>query len=89
MPARRLTITGRVQGVFFRVSARAKAEELGLRGWARNTPDGTVQVHAEGPEEVLDLLEAWCRQGPDKAKVETVTAAAVPEEGYPSFEIRG
>jgi acylphosphatase len=65
-----LWISGRVQGVYFRSSARSEAEALGLVGWARNLPDGRVEIVAEGePGRVAQFLD-WCRSGPALAKVE-------------------
>lgn len=68
----KLKIHGRVQGVFYRQSTREKARELGLSGWVKNMPDGTVEALAAGPENVIDELIAWCRQGPAYARVEKV-----------------
>jgi len=64
-----LRIKGRVQGVFFRESARQRATELGLRGWVRNLPDGDVAALAEGPRPAVDELVEWCRKGPPAARV--------------------
>jgi acylphosphatase len=67
-----LRIHGRVQGVFFRQSTLEAATRLGLAGWVKNLPDGSVAVVAEGPNEaVRDLLD-WCRQGPPAAEVKTI-----------------
>ena len=65
-------ITGRVQGVFFRASAESEARRLGLSGWVRNCPDGSVELLAEGPKAKLDDVLAWCRHGPPRAEVEDV-----------------
>ena len=67
-----LRVRGRVQGVFYRASAQARAHELGLAGWVRNEPTGSVELLAEGPAAALDQLVAWCRVGPPSAEVETV-----------------
>jgi acylphosphatase len=67
-----LLIEGRVQGVFFRASAQAEASRLGLTGWARNRPDGAVEIVAEGKRKKLDDWIAWCRHGPRGAGVENV-----------------
>lgn len=72
MPAARFLVGGKVQGVFFRASTREQALELGLRGYARNLPDGRVEVLAEGDERALDALERWLHVGPPMANVETV-----------------
>ncbi|MBT9393348.1 acylphosphatase [Hymenobacter sp. NST-14] len=81
-------VHGRVQGVFYRQSTRQQARQLGLTGYARNNPDGTVTIEAEGPPEALAQLEQWCHQGPPAARVEEVEATTGPVQGYPEFEIR-
>jgi len=63
-----------VQGVFFREGVRAEAERLGLTGWVRNKEDGSVKVAAEGEEEELQKLIAWCRKGTTGANVTDVLA---------------
>lgn len=65
-------IKGRVQGVFFRAEARRKAEELGLTGWVRNNPDGTVEAVAEGDVDMVEKFVKWCHEGPPRARVEAV-----------------
>ncbi|MBK6846947.1 MAG: acylphosphatase [Proteobacteria bacterium] len=85
----RARIVGRVQGVYFRASTRNEARRLGLRGWVRNCADGAVELLAEGPEQALGLLLAWCRHGPPAAQVEAVEAqwaAATGEDA--GFEVR-
>ncbi len=72
MAAARFFVAGRVQGVCFRASTRAVAQELGLRGHARNRADGRVEVLAVGAEEALVRLEAWLWRGPQYARVESV-----------------
>ena len=66
-------VTGRVQGVFYRQSTVEMAQGLGLRGWVRNLPDGSVEALFEGEREVVERATAWCRQGPPRASVATVT----------------
>jgi len=73
----RVVVSGRVQGVFFRDSCRAQAQRLGVRGWVRNRPDGSVELVAEGSRDRVDQLLDWCRQGPPRA---TVTDIAVTDE---------
>jgi acylphosphatase len=68
----RLLIEGSVQGVFFRASAEAQANRLGVTGWVRNCPDGSVEILAEGEKKKIDDLVAWCRHGPRGARVENV-----------------
>ena len=65
-------VSGRVQGVFFRDSTRQKAEELGLAGWVKNTPDGQVEALFEGPSESVREMVDWCQDGPQRAAVENV-----------------
>jgi acylphosphatase len=68
----RVSVSGRVQGVFFRDSAREKAESLGLIGWVKNTPDGRVEALFEGPSEKVREMVEWCKRGPSQASVESV-----------------
>lgn len=72
MIARRCFVAGRVQGVFYRASARQRAQALGVTGHARNLPDGRVEVLACGSREAVDALCAWLRQGPPAASVTSV-----------------
>lgn len=74
--ARRYRVTGRVQGVFFRASTARVAETQGLRGEARNLPDGSVAVLAVGPEAALAALEEFLRRGPPRAAVAAVEVVA-------------
>ncbi len=84
----RLIVQGRVQGVWFRDSTRREALSLGVFGWVRNRPDGTVEVLAEGPEESVRKLVSWCRQGPPAAKVTMVKETGEKWEGeFTSFDI--
>jgi acylphosphatase len=86
---KRLRIQGRVQGVFFRASAREQAQRLGLTGWVRNLSDGSVEVAAQGPKAQVDQLVAWSRRGPRQARVDGVEVATEsPQEGEHSFRVR-
>ena len=67
-------VSGRVQGVFFRDSTRRRARELGLSGWARNLPDGRVEILACGDSAALAALESWLWRGPPAAEVVDVVA---------------
>ena len=67
-----LKVEGRVQGVYFRASTAQEAKRLGLKGWVRNCPDGSVELIAEGERAMLEELEQWCRQGPAGAIVRQV-----------------
>lgn len=80
-------ISGRVQGVGFRYSTQYEAEKLGVNGYARNLPDGDVEVVACGDKgQVLRLLE-WLKRGPRTARVETLNWHEVPVERYTDFNI--
>ncbi|MGC1387077.1 MAG: acylphosphatase [Steroidobacteraceae bacterium] len=86
---RRFRITGRVQGVYFRHSARMEAERLALAGYARNLPDGSVEVVAQGPVAAVEQLRQWLHQGPKMARVEAVLELALEPDAAPPphFEI--
>ena len=89
MPAYRYLIRGRVQGVGFRYFASREAESLGVAGFARNLPDGGVEVIAEGDEDVLAAFEARLREGPAFAAVASVDRSAIPPRGAEKgFHIR-
>jgi len=83
-----LIIEGRVQGVWFRESTRIEAVSLGVFGWVRNLPDGTVEALAEGPEEAVKGLVSWCHHGPPVARVDHVHEKYQEWKGeFQSFEI--
>jgi acylphosphatase len=81
----RFVVSGRVQGVFFRASARAQALRLGIAGSARNLDDGGVEVIAHGSDEALSELERWLRQGPPAAHVERVTREIIVDRPIDGF----
>lgn len=72
--ARRFLVEGRVQGVWFRAATREQAQRLALSGFARNLPDGRVEVVAQGEAEALGHLEEWLRHGPRLARVDALQA---------------
>jgi len=87
--ARHLIITGRVQGVFFRLETQRAAERLGVKGWVRNLPDGAVEALLEGDRQAVEALIDWCRQGPPRARVDAVQVETRAFEGrFKTFEIR-
>jgi acylphosphatase len=84
-----IVVAGEVQGVAFRWQASSEAERLGVMGWVRNEPDGTVRCHAEGPAEAVAAFVDWCRRGTRWASVQRVDVTDVKHGGYGSFEISG
>jgi bifunctional non-homologous end joining protein LigD len=85
----RAVVRGKVQGVFFRETAVARAEAAGALGWVRNASDGTVQVHAEGAAAAVDDLLEFLRAGPPAARVEEVEVEPAKVEGHEQFAVRG
>ena len=83
-----IRVHGRVQGVFFRANTQEKAHELGVKGYARNEPDGTVYIEAEGPEEALNRFVDWCHEGPPSARVEKVEQEEGTLNNFQRFEVR-
>jgi acylphosphatase len=87
--ARRILVSGRVQGVGFRFFTQAAAIREGLHGWVRNLPDGRVEISAEGEAEALDRFEHAVRHGPRGARVEDVESVETGASGKESgFSIR-
>lgn len=85
----RIVVRGRVQGVFFRGATAQEAQVLGLRGWVRNRPDGSVEIQAEGARRNLEMLLAWAHQGPPAARVTGVEVEWSTEEAnWHGFEVR-
>ncbi len=82
-----ITISGKVQGVFFRQYTREKALLIGVTGTVSNEPDGTVHIIATGSAEQLNELAAWCYQGPPKASVTSVTLHDLNLRTFESFTI--
>ena len=83
-----VTVTGRVQGVSFRAYAEDQARRLGVAGWVRNEPDGSVGAHFEGVPEAVDALVEWCRTGPRLARVDHVRVQEASVSGARSFDVR-
>ena len=87
MPTKRLLIKGKVQGVFYRATARDKAEEYGLKGWVRNTAEGHVEAVVTGTADNIEAFVAWCHQGPSRALVTGVEVEEKPEMEFSAFTI--
>lgn len=85
----RVVVSGRVQGVFFRATCAAEARRLGVGGYVRNLADGRVEAAFEGPDEAVDAMIAWCRRGPELARVDHVEVEPEPLAGETEFRIRG
>ena len=83
-----MRVVGRVQGVSFRWYTQEQARSLGVTGWVRNEPDGTVLVHAEGDDAPVDALVEWCRRGPSAARVTDVAVREAAPSGATTFETR-
>ncbi len=82
-------VSGRVQGVWYRASTRDEARRLGLTGWVKNLPDGSVELVAEGPSDKVDALIKWCHQGPPYARVSNVEVQEIEPTGkYDDFDVR-
>ena len=86
--ARKVRVFGRVQGVFFRQWAVNQARSLGIFGWVRNAPDGTVEAHLGGDEAAVAKMIAAMHQGPSQARVEDVSVENVEPEDVSGFSVR-
>jgi acylphosphatase len=85
---RRVSVSGRVQGVWFRESCRDQAQAAGVAGWVRNLDDGRVEVVLEGPPGAVDDVLAWCRRGPRRARVDRVEVIDETPVGEQGFRVR-
>jgi acylphosphatase len=84
-----IKVKGRVQGVFFRVSTQREASRLGLAGFVRNEPDGSVYLEVEGEQNIIDKLLVWIRKGgPPQGWVNDVDIESAALENFTRFEIR-
>ena len=88
MKAVQARVSGRVQGVSFRWYAQEQARSLGVAGWVRNEPDGSVLLHAEGEDQAVDALVAWCHDGPALARVTGVAVREASAAGASTFDVR-
>lgn len=87
MPTLHVVIKGKVQGVFYRATAKEVADEIGITGWVKNTPEGNVEALVTGDEEQVQKFLSWCKQGPLLAKVSDVITAERPDESFLNFKI--
>ncbi|MDD1638508.1 MAG: acylphosphatase [Methylococcaceae bacterium] len=85
----KILVSGRVQGVYFRMFTQNKAKHLGIKGCARNLPDGRVEIIAEADTGSIEKLIKWCHKGPATARVDQVEITELePDQVFTSFEIR-
>ena len=85
---RRVIVHGEIQGVFFRDTARQKAQDQRVSGWVRNRGDGAVEAVFEGDDERVEQLVAFMRSGPDRARVDDVEVLEEQPEGLDGFDVR-
>ncbi|MFP4473991.1 MAG: acylphosphatase [Desulfatibacillaceae bacterium] len=86
---RRVYVTGRVQGVFFRSETRNEARRQGVDGWVKNLADGRVEAVFEGPKDKVEAMVDWCHHGPSMARVENVEAREETYTGeFSGFSVR-
>ncbi len=85
--ATHIIVHGRVQGVWFRAGTKEKADELGLLGWVKNRPEGTVEIHAQGEKTQLEKFIAWCRKGTPAANVTSLDIDGAVAQEFKSFDI--
>lgn len=87
MPTKHLQIKGRVQGVFYRASAKETAAKTGVTGWIKNTPQGEVEAVVSGTDTQLTDFIEWCKTGPSKAVVTDVVVSDLDETSFSGFSI--
>ena len=83
----RLIIKGKVQGVFYRATAKDVADLTGVKGWVRNLPDDSVEITATAPEGTLQKFISWCKQGPPKARVDDVIVKELDLQEFSNFKV--
>ena len=85
----RILVTGRVQGVYFRMFTQNKAKQFGIKGYARNLPDGRVEIIAEADQSSIENFIKWCHKGPVTARVDHIEITELEaDEVLASFEVR-
>ena len=83
-----ITVYGKVQGVFYRATTKFIADQLGVKGFVRNQKDETVYIEAEATPCVLEQFLDWCKEGPERAKVEKIKSEESELRNYINFEVR-
>jgi acylphosphatase len=82
-----IIISGRVQGVFFRASTKAVADQIGIKGFVKNAKDGTVLIEAEGDDALMEHFIDWCKFGPDDARVDDISINEIELKNYRNFDV--
>ena len=82
-----ITVKGKVQGVFYRASTKAVADQLGVKGYVKNEPNGDVVIEAEGDDIALEMFLEWCHEGPENAEVTSVETHEGELKNYRNFEV--
>ena len=82
-----IKITGKVQGVSFRATTKAVADQMGVRGIVRNEKDGSLYIEAEGDDLLLEVFLEWCHEGSDRSKIENVNVTPGELKNYQNFEV--
>jgi len=82
-----ITVQGKVQGVFYRASTKAVADQLGVKGFVKNQENGDVYIEAEADEPTLEMFLEWCHEGPEKAEVTAVNTVEGQIRNYRNFEV--
>ena len=82
-----IKVTGKVQGVSYRLTTKAVADQLGIKGLISNEADGSVYIEAEGGGPLMEQFLDWCREGPDPARVEHVESSEGEMKNYLNFEV--
>jgi acylphosphatase len=82
-----ITVKGKVQGVSYRMSTKAVADQLGVRGYVKNAENGDVLIVAEAKSTILDMFLDWCKEGPEHAEVFSVESHEGELKNYRNFEV--
>jgi len=82
-----IRVSGKVQGVYYRATCKAVADQLGVKGFVMNQPDGSVYIEAEGNNYTLEAFLEFCKEGPEAAEVVEVHSEEAPLRGYQNFEV--
>lgn len=82
-----ITVKGKVQGVFYRASTKAVADQLGVRGTVKNLDNGDVGIEAEADLQTLEMFIEWCQEGPERAEVTSVDSNEGELKNYRNFEV--